>query len=95
MDRQKNYIQQLVEHIKINLNRGYPIDSLKFSLMNQGYSRVSVERAIDIVNKELASTIPLLKEKPQIIYKIINDGEEIRISKKISFWQRVLDFLTN
>ena len=90
MDVHKNYIQQLVEHIKTNLNKGYTIDSLKFSLMDQGYSRVSVERAIELVNKELARTIPLMKEKPQITYKIIGDGEEIRISKKESFWQRFL-----
>ena len=58
--------------------------------MDQGYSRVSVERAIEQVNKELAKTVPPMKEKPQITYKIIADGEEIRVSKKLSFWERFL-----
>ena len=32
-----NYIQQLADYIMKNLSKGYTVDALRFSLMNQGY----------------------------------------------------------
>jgi len=87
----KDYIHQLAEHIKKNLSKGYTVDALRFSLMNQGYSRISIDKAIELVNKQLASEVPLIKEKPQITYRIIEDKSQfIQISKeKKSFWRRL------
>ena len=68
-----NYIQQLADYIMKNLSKGYTIDSLRFSLMNQGYSKISIDKAIEIANKKLATKAPLMKEKPQITYKIIDE----------------------
>ncbi len=89
-------VQQLASHIKKNLEKGYTSDALRFSLMNQGYSRISVDKAIELANKQLAAKVPLIKEKPEIIYKIIRDDEEgskeeiINIlPKKNSFWKRL------
>jgi len=80
-----NYIQQLADHIKANLFKGYTLDALKFSLMNQGYSRISVENAIELANKQLAIKIPPINEKPQITYKIMHKEEPV----KKSFWKRI------
>ncbi len=77
-----NYIQQLADYIMKNLSKGYTIDALKFSLINQGYSKISVDKAIEIANKRLASKIPLMKEKPQITYKIIDEeNKPVHISE--------------
>ena len=84
-------ISQLVEHIKKNLSKGYNQDTLRFSLISQGYSRITVENALTRANKELAETIPEVKEKPKIIYKIIGENNkpiEISIQKQ-SFWKRM------
>ena len=85
---------QLVEHIKKNLAKGYNQDTIRFSLVEQGYSRITVENALEKANKELAKTIPEVKEKPKIIYKIIGeDNKPIQIStKKNSFWRKIKDF---
>ena len=77
MQRPDDYLQQLADYVKRNLSKGYTVDSLKFSLMNQGYSRVAVENAIELANKQLASQAPLMKEKPQISYKLITEDKEI------------------
>lgn len=82
----KTYIEQLAEHIKKNLKKGYTLDALKISLIGQGYSRISIEKAIELLNKQLANEIPLMKEKPQITYKIIADNEEIKINHIKGFW---------
>ena len=75
MYRPEDYTQQLANYLKRNLAKGYTLDSLKFSLMSQGYSRVSVEKAIEIANEQLAATAPIMKEKPQIIYRTIPPTE--------------------
>ena len=87
--------QQLAEYIKKNLKKGYTLDALKFSLMNQGYSKISVEKAIEITNRQIAEEIPPIKEKPEITYKIIADKQEdleqvkVSLNNKKGFWERV------
>jgi len=93
MYRPTGYIYQLAEYIQKNLDKGYTLDSLRFSLMSQGYSKISVEKAIEIANKNIAKTIPPIIEKPQIIYKVIDEkNQPIQISEikpKKSFWKRI------
>lgn len=71
-----NTNQQLADHIKKNLSKGYTLDSLKFSLMQQGYSRTTVEKAIELANRQLAETAPKMVEKPTIKYEVI-DSEQM------------------
>ena len=71
MEKPKDYVQQLADYIKKNLSKGYTLESLRFSLIGQGYSRISVDNAIETANKQLAANAPLMIEKPQITYKLI------------------------
>ena len=59
-------MQQLVKYIKKNLAKGYTVESLRWALINQGYTRSEVNKAIYNVNEELAKEAPKLKEKPVI-----------------------------
>jgi len=77
MYKPNDYVEQLAEHIEKNILKGYTLDSLRVSLISQGYSRISIEKAIEIANKKLASKIPPMKEKPQITRKIIYDNDKI------------------
>jgi hypothetical protein len=93
MYRPNDYIQQIADYIKKNLTKGYTLDALKFSLMNQGYSRISVEKAIETANLQLANKAPLIKEKPQITHKIIDENSEkivpIYDNPKKGIWKRI------
>jgi len=97
MYQSKNPIQQLAEYIKKNLEKGYTLDALRFSLFSQGYSKITVENALEHFNKELARKIPPIKEKPQITYKLIGEDEkgkqiekEILVSGiKKPWWKRI------
>ena len=62
----EGYMQQLVKYLKKNLTKGYPVESLKWALINQGYTKNEVNRAIYLTNEELAKEAPKLKEKPVI-----------------------------
>ena len=70
-----NQNQQLADYIKKNISKGYTADSLKFSLMNQGYSRTSVEKSIELANKQLAEAAPKMVEKPTIKYETVDSDE--------------------
>ncbi len=80
--------RKLVNYLKKNLGKGYTLDSLKWALINQGYSRTEVSRAIEEFNKELAKKAPILKEKPVIKYEIIDENNN-PVKIKNSWWKRV------
>jgi hypothetical protein len=90
----KDIVHQLAEHIIRNITKGYTQDALIVSLMNQGYSRISIEKAMDVANKRLADRAPPMKETPQITYKLIDDENrpikmvELPAEKK-SFWRKI------
>jgi phage tail protein X len=90
MERPKDHVHQLADYIKKNLKKGYTLDALRFSLMNQGYTRISVDNAIDLANKQLAEEAPIMKERPQITYRIIEEDKTKDVSVKRSFIKRVL-----
>ncbi len=94
MVRKYDYIQQLADYFKKNLSKGYTVEALKWSLINQGYSRTEVSRAIKIAHEQLAKKAPRLKEKPIIKYQVIDDKDkkiyELDSSKK-SFFRKMKD----
>ncbi len=95
----KDCISQLADYVEKNLIKGYTVDSLRFSLINQGYSRISVERAIEIANKNLALKIPEIKERPQIKREIIpinylrKNSEKKKNPFNKNFFQKIFYFL--
>jgi len=91
VDRSKDYIQQLADHIKKNLAKGYTSDSLRFSLQGQGYSRITIDNAIKLANEQLAEKAPPMKEKPQITYKVITPDSTYTYEKKHGFFKKILD----
>ena len=83
--------EQLVKYFKKNLKKGYTTDSLKWALINQGYSRVIVEEAIELAQKEMAKEAPIFKEKPRINYQVLDKGGK-PLEIKNSFWEKFLRF---
>ena len=83
------YRRKLVEYIKKNLKKGYPVETLKVALVKQNYSRTTIDEAIKEAMKEMALEAPVLKEKPQIEHEIFVD--EIPVTKK-SFFKKIINF---
>ncbi len=81
---------KLIEYIKKNLKKGYPLDTLKIALVNQGYSRPIIEESIKLTMEELAKEAPALKEKPQIEHEILIEDPTLEVvEKKPSFFKRL------
>jgi len=80
--------RKLVEYFKKNIKKGYTPDSLKYSLLTQGYSPAIVELALREAHKELAQKAPVLNLKPVIRYEIIGE-DDTPITIKKSWWKRL------
>jgi hypothetical protein len=81
------YKKKIIDYIKKNTKKGYPVATLRFALINQGYLRTMVDEAIEQAMKELAKEAPVLKDKPQIATEVI--AEEPVVEKKKSWWKRL------
>ena len=82
-----SYKRKIIDYIKKNSKKGYPIQTLKFALINQGYLRPMVEESLEQAVKEMAREAPVLKDKPQIEREIVVD--EPVVEKKKSWWRRL------
>jgi hypothetical protein len=85
-ERENERKKRLTLYFKNNLKKGYTMESLKWALVTQGYSRTFIEEAMREATKQLASEAPVLKEKPLATSEII---EEV-VPEKRSWWRRLL-----
>jgi hypothetical protein len=81
------YKRKIIDYLKKNTKKGYPIQTLRFALINQGYLRPLVDGAIEQAMKELAKEAPVLKETPKIEHEIIVDNTPIPVKKP--WWKRL------
>jgi hypothetical protein len=82
--KDKNYLQNLSDYIRKNVKKGYTKESLRWALVNQGHSRLEVEKALKLADAELAAAAPILRARPEIRVEIMPPVEEKR-----SFFQRL------
>lgn len=83
----ETYIAQLAEYVKKNLKKGYTKESLKWALVNQGHSKIEVEKAMAKVEKDLAAEAPVLKTKPEISVEVV-EPKDAELKPK-SFFKRL------
>lgn len=81
--------EQINDYIMRNLRKGYTSDSLKWALINQGYSRSIIEKSLEETQKEMAKEVPVFKEKPVINYEILDQNNHLVPIPK-SWWKRIL-----
>ena len=81
--------KKLVDYIKRNLKKGYTVDALRYALLNQDYSKILVDGAINQANKELAQSAPVLKEKPKITHHVIDEHDQPVVIEKKSWWEKL------
>ena len=87
---ENTYKKKMIDYIKRNLKKGYQIETLRVALINQNYSRASVDESIKDALKEMASEVPAIKVKPQIEHEVI--AEEPFVEIKPSLWKKLVDF---
>ena len=87
--RETIHVKNLAEYFKKNIKKGYTAEALKWALVNQGYQKTSVEKAIELAHQEMAREAPVFREKPVITHEMIDEsGRPVEIKK--SWWRRLL-----
>jgi len=86
MIKKGDYVGELSGYVKKNLRKGYTKESLKWALVNQGHSKLEVEKAIKKAEEELAREAPILSTKPEITFDVVEPKDAI-IEEKKSFWR--------
>jgi len=90
--RRLEYKEQLVDYFIRNLKKNYTAESLTFSLVSQGYSRVIVDQALQEANKQIAETAPVLKEKPVIKHQYYDYDNNPITPEPFTVWERIVNF---
>ncbi|MEK6914003.1 MAG: hypothetical protein AABW47_05025 [Nanoarchaeota archaeon] len=84
------YRVKLVEYLKKNLKKSYPVDTLRIALINQGYLRSTIDEALKEAMNELAKEAPTMKEKPQIEHEVVKVvPDEMPVLEKESLWWKI------
>jgi hypothetical protein len=86
--RTEDYKNKFTEYFKKNLKKGYTEESLRWALVNQGYSRTLIDAALERTHKELAEEAPILKEKPVINYEVLDENDK-PVEVKRPWWKRI------
>jgi|TARA_Y100000310_G_C20301079_1_gene631815 SOS response regulatory protein OraA/RecX len=82
---------KLLEYFKKNISKGYTEESLKWALIQQGYSRTDISKTIDRFHKEKKQESEktekkIAREKPKIKYEVYDkDNRLIKIKMKKPF----------
>ena len=82
----ETYIDDISVYIRKNLKKGYTKESLKWALVQQGYSKIEVEKGLRRVDQELAASAPVLAAKPTVV---VQDQQIPASEEKKSFWKKL------
>lgn len=84
-----NYIQNLTEYAKRNLKKGYSNDSLRWALINQGHSRIEVDKALSVAQAEVSKEAMVNARKSQESSPLQPSMPAVSVEPEPkSFWKR-------
>lgn len=63
MGKEPTYIDTLSNRIKLNLKKGYNRESLKWALVNQGHSRIEVDKAFRQAELEISKDTQMARQQ--------------------------------
>ncbi|MEK6855406.1 MAG: hypothetical protein AABX73_04250 [Nanoarchaeota archaeon] len=86
MYKKRSIVEDITEYVKKNLKKGYTKESLRWALVEQGYSRIEVEKALVKADKELGEEAPILKPTSQLVEEVVELQDDIEKKPFWKFW---------
>ena len=83
--RESEYRNKLMDYLRKNMQKGYNTESLRWALVDQGYSRTMIDSAIKEVNGEILK-LSAQREKPVITHEVVGENDQPLAPKK-SWWK--------
>ena len=84
--RDGDYMKGLVRYTQRNLSRRYTVDQIRLTLLQQGYSRAAVDRAIKLAEANRPKT-NIVEAKPEPKIEVVQ--HEPVPAKKRTFFQKM------
>ncbi|MEK6895880.1 MAG: hypothetical protein AABX12_00265 [Nanoarchaeota archaeon] len=84
-----NYLSGLIEYAKKNLQKGYARDSLKWALVNQGHSKMEVEKALAQASSEYEKERIRQPISSPTAVPLLSQAIEVEPEQPQSFWKRI------
>ncbi|MEK6825028.1 MAG: hypothetical protein AABY02_04200 [Nanoarchaeota archaeon] len=84
-----NYLRGLIEYAKKNLQKGYARDSLKWALVNQGHSKMEVEKALAQASSEYEKERIRQPISSPTAVPLLSQAIEVEPEQPQSFWKRI------
>lgn len=83
--REIDSLKGLIDYLQRNLKKGYKLDELKWALISQGHSRVSVDKAVKYVvdMQEAQKAKKIDTAKPEVLQM------PVQVEEEPSFWQKI------
>ena len=81
-------MQNLVDYVKRNLNKGYASDSLRWALINQGHSRIEVDKALTLAQAEVSRERVASRPTASPQTSISSPSLQVEPEPKQPFWKR-------
>lgn len=82
--RDETYVLRMVDYLMRNVKKGYNLDTLKWALINQGHSRLEVEKALATAQQKLSAQAP----KPAAPAVTTQPTLQIEPEQPKPFWKR-------
>lgn len=83
--RDETYLLRMVEYLLRNVKKGYNLETLKWALINQGHSRLEVEKALSMAQQKLSQPVNTPKSSLPIQQQV---AIQIEPEEPKSFWKR-------
>ena len=84
--REGDYMKGLIRYTQRNLSRKYTIDQIRLTLIQQGYSRAAVDRAIKLAEANRPKT-NIVEAKPEPKIEVVE--HEPVPARKRTFFQKL------
>jgi len=87
--RKVDQISPLVDYMRRNLAKGYKISDLRWTLVSQGYSRIEIDKALNMINQEQAEEEKRKAQIEEATKKMFTTPPEVIKEEKKGFFGRL------
>ena len=88
--RKVDQISPLVDYMRRNLAKGYKVADLRWTLVSQGYSKIEIDKAMNIINQEQSVEDNRKQEIEEATKKMMEESKpELIKEEKKGFFSRL------
>jgi predicted DNA-binding protein with PD1-like motif len=81
MPKEKEIVTKIVEYVEKNLKKGYSLEELKWALINQKYSKIEINKALEIISARTNKAKQEERQKEILAATVVEENQFDEIEK--------------